>query len=107
MADTKKVSPAPTYAEYVNENLGVYEVDFDNGSDCCAEFTGNENQAEGVSGLKKVDTTYENYSESVVTRPRSDWDDDISLRGKSVKDSTVRHPAPYPMDLWRYPHRRT
>lgn len=88
MADTKKVSPAPTYADYVNENLGVYEADFDNGRDCCTVFKSNERMEEGVSGLKKIDTTYENYSESIVTAPRSS-------------------DAPMPMDLWRYPHRRT
>ena len=75
---------------YVNENLGIFEADQDAG-DCCSQFAAGADMMEGVSGRKKIDTTYENFSEDLVEAPRS---------GDSEK------PAPYPMDLWRYPHRR-
>jgi len=103
----KSVAPAPTYFQYVSENLGITEVDSDQ---CCdrseGSFESRANLAEGVSGLASADASYENYSESIVQKPKSDWDDNITLRGMSVKDSTVRHPAPQPIDLYRYPHRR-
>jgi hypothetical protein len=88
-------------------SVQISDHDYDNlESDCCSQFKAGESMADGVSGKKKIDTTFENTSEDIVDRPRSDWDDDVSLRGMSVKSSTVRNPAPVPMDLWKFPHRR-
>jgi hypothetical protein len=97
----------PGYVDYVEERLGITETDSDQFADRSeGSFESRADMREGVSGLAAADTTYENTSESIVQKPKSDWDDNISLRGKRVKDSTVRHPAPYPMDLGRYPQRR-
>lgn len=104
----KKVSPDFSYTDYVADNLGIVEIDSDQGMDRSeGDFESRASMAEGVGGLKAIDTTYENTSETFVQKPKSDWDDNISLRGKSVKDSTVRHPAPRPMGEGRYPHRRS
>lgn len=98
----------PGYVDYVEERLGVVETDSDQYRDRSeGSFESRADMREGVSGLAAADATYENTSESIVQKPKSDWDDDINLRGRSVKSSTVRHPAPVPMDLGRYPQRRT
>lgn len=53
--------------------------------------------AEGISGRAPADTSYENYSETIVQNPKSD----------SVgNDSVVTHPAPRPVDLYKYSWRR-
>ena len=110
MAKHKKpvaVQPSAGYADYVSENLGVVEVDVDNMLPSTeSEFQAMGSLEEGVSGLKAIDTGYENTSESEVQSPRSDWEDDLSLRGKPISSSTNRQPAPRQMDLDRYPHRR-
>lgn len=95
----KPVTPRPSAADYVYENLGIVEVDTDQmDADCCTQFKAGSSMEQGVSGRKKIDTTYENYSEDMVDAPRSD--------GPDNKASPTK-PAPMPMDLARYPHRRT
>lgn len=81
------VVPKASYADYVSENLGVYEYDSDQMVDTEGSFRANESLEEGVSGLKAIDTTFDNTSEPIVERPRNE-------------------DAPRPMDLHRYPHRR-
>lgn len=93
----KAVTPRPSTIDYVYENLGLTETDSDNGLDCCTRFAAGADMAEGVSGRKKIDTTYENFSEEIVDAPRSDNPDG---------DCCGHNPAPYPMDLYRFPHRR-
>jgi hypothetical protein len=93
----KAVTPRPSTIDYVYENLGLTETDSDQGGDCCARFAAGADMAEGVSGRKKIDTTYENFSEDLVDAPRSDSSDG---------SATASKPAPYPMGLYRYPHRR-
>lgn len=101
------VTPRAAYHEYVNENLAVVEYDMDQMLPRDENtFQSRASLEEGVSGLKALDTTYENTSETIVQEPRSDWEDDLELRGMSIKSSTVRHPAPRPMDRYRYPHRK-
>lgn len=90
---------------YVADNLGISEADMDQG-DCCSQFASGQDMMEGVSGRKKIDTTFENFSQDIVENPRSDWDDNVSLRGMRVSSSTDRKAAPVPMDLDRFPHRR-
>lgn len=93
------VTPKPGYHDYVDENLSIVEIDSDNLMPGCEQdFQSRASLQEGVGGLKSIDTTYENYSESIVECPRSD--------GPDNKASPTK-PAPYPMDLGRYPHRRT
>lgn len=89
----------PGYVDYVEERLGVVETDSDQYRDRSeGSFESRADLREGVSGLAAADATYENTSESIVQRPKSDQGGD---------SSTVRHPAPVPMDLGRYPQRRT
>ena len=94
------VTPRPSYRNYVAENLGVVEVDTDNiMGDCCEDvFFAGASLEEGVNGVKAIDTTYENTSESIIERPRSEY----GAKGPA----TVSPDAPRPIDLRRYPHRR-
>jgi hypothetical protein len=99
MSEPKRVTPGFSYNDYVDENLGIVEYDsdqFKNRSE--QDFESRASMEEGVAGLATADASYENTSESIVQKPKSDQGGD---------SSTVRHPAPSPMDLHRYPHRRT
>lgn len=91
------VTPRPSTTDYVYENLGIVEADMDQGGDCCSRFAAGADLQEGVSGRKMIDTSYENFSEDLVDRPKSDGADNAASPTK---------PAPYPLDLGRYPHRR-
>lgn len=96
------VTPRPSTRNYVDENLGVYEFDVDNlapSPDLEGDFHANRSAREGVSGLKAIDTTYENTSEDVVESPRSE-------RDAGDEYATVVRPAPVDVKLGRYPHRR-
>lgn len=69
----------------------LYEVDADNmhpAPDLEAEFHAGASAEEGVSGLKAIDTTFENTSQDIVEKPRSAYN------------------SPAPADLDDYPHRR-
>lgn len=71
--------------------MGIYEVDMDNLDPPEAlesAFHAGESLTEGVSGKRRIDTTYENTSQDIVESPRS---------GEN---------APVPADLGEYPHRR-
>jgi hypothetical protein len=106
MMAAKPVYPAPSVGDYVADDLQIVESDSDQMMDVVSSFEMMASLDEGVSGRKRIDTTYENFSESEVEAPRSDWTDDVSLRGKPVSSSTVRRPAPYDVKVGRYPHRR-
>jgi hypothetical protein len=80
----------------VTTAISIFDVDSDNGQDCCSEFKAGASMEEGVAGRKKIDTTFENTSEDIVDAPRSD-------RGGVA---TADQPAPRPMDLYKFPHRR-
>jgi len=97
--DVKAVTPRPSYRNYVYENLGMVEVDTDNMAGGVEErFYAGASLEEGVSGVKSIDTTYENFSEDLVDSPRSE--------GIAKGPATVSPDAPRPIDLHRYPHRR-
>ena len=97
--ETEGVTPRPSHRQYVYENLGMVEVDTDNARGRVeADFRAGASLEEGVSGVKAIDTTYENFSEDIVDGPRSE-----TLGGG---EATVSHDAPRPIDLNRYPHRR-
>lgn len=78
----------PNEYPYTFDSIGIMEEDSENGElSTEAQFEAGADIDEGVSGRKRIDTTYENYSEDIVN-PRSE-------------------DSPLPMDLHRYPHRRT
>lgn len=61
------------------------------------KFHSAESLSEGVSGKASMDTTFENTSEEIVTRPRSDG---------AETGSTHRHPAPHDVKNGYFPQRR-
>lgn len=95
----ESVTPRPSYRNYVYENLGMVEVDTDNlAGPFEGRFHARGDLHEGISGVKAIDTTYENFSEDIVDNPKSDRSDG--------GPSTVLRDAPRPIDKHRYPHRR-
>ncbi len=81
---------------YTNDSLGVPEVDFDNLVDGAVEtrFGANGCLEEGCSGKLKIDTTFENTSETYMDVVRSDV--------TRYED----RPAPHDVKRHDYPHRR-
>lgn len=70
-----------------------------------AVFHANASIDEGVSGRKPIDTLYENFSQDIVDHPRSTRKD-VPIRGLMPDHEGVDNPAPIPLDLDKYPHRR-
>ena len=92
-----KVRPGASTVDYDFEHLGISEWDSDTPCDD-ERFQDEASLAEGVSGMKPIDTTYENFDEDYVFNPRSDH----PFEG----EATNRHPAPHDVKKGRYPHRQ-
>lgn len=58
-------------APYVDSNLDIMEPDSDF-TDVLAEFESNSSIIDGVSGKKRIDTTFENTSIANIQHPRSE-----------------------------------
>lgn len=86
----------PVYDDYTHENLRINEYDSDAPFDE-ARFEATADLVEGVSGVKSIDTSYENYDEDVVVSPRSDH----GFEG----EATHRRPAARDVRKGLYPHR--
>lgn len=70
-----------------------------------AVFHANAGVDEGVSGQKPIDTLFENFSQDIVDNPRSTRKD-VPIGGLMPNHEGVDNPAPVPVDLSNYPHRR-
>ena len=57
------------YGKYVDESLGIFEVDSDQGDTQFADM--GANMQEGVSFVKNIDTSYESNSVATVKNPKS------------------------------------
>ncbi len=74
-------------------------------SDVEAVFHANAGVDEGISGQKPIDTLFENFSQDIVDHPRSTRKD-VPIGGLMPNHEGVDNPAPVPVDLHNYPHRR-
>ena len=101
--------PVPNMSEYTNDNLiiGPNMVDEDNmdfGVE--AQFSAEACIEEGCSGLKPIDTLFENFSQDHVDVPRSTLPEQGVGRHGVPNHEGTNNPAPVCTDLQNYPHRR-
>lgn len=98
---------APLEIPYTDERLGISGemIDDDNMHGVESQFHSQASLEEGTSGRKKIDTSYENFSEDYIETPRSARRE-VSLRGKTPEHEGVNNPAPECINKDDYPHRR-
>ncbi len=101
--------PVPKMSEYTNDNLiiGPNMVDEDNmESSVEAQFSAMACIEEGCSGLKSIDTLYENFSQDHVDVPRSAIPELAVGRSGVPNHEGTDNPGPIGTDLENYPHRK-
>jgi len=110
---TAPVTPQGGYIDYQDDRLGrpVDTLDMDEITERVpleAAFHANQCDEDGCSGKLPIDTTFENFVEPCVDRPRSDeGEPDFGARKGGVPNhSGTENPAPVDMKKSMYPHRR-
>ena len=96
----------PVSAGYSSNQLFFPEVDSEQPGQATEQgFHSNVSLKDGHAGCKKIDTTFENFSDTQVNRPRSTLPSP-AIRGMSPDHSGVR-PVSDEFGRDRYPHRET
>lgn len=95
-----KIGPFVGPPNYTNVTLGIPEQDLDQFSPIDERtFRASANMVDGHGGRKPIDSSYENFSDPEVNRPRSSLNAvvDAGVRGTAGTDQ---------MNLEKYSHRR-